>query len=301
MLAALLLFACQPTEDLAPPVNPHAAQIEGLHTTFEDMLYKMAKNARYDLSPTAPPDTSLSKSLVSNVESDEVVPAPELVDEHTMLIQVPLTEQQIDLSDDFINQVWNAEGTDIYASIDAYENKIALSSLTEEEKFELLTIAESIRALAEFLENGGIDLVYEQVLASLPPGTVIPEGIVRGSCIEIKNIMQGAVYTGFVGMIAGTIVGCKVGMIVIPIAGTAHGCVGGAVFGFTRGFFGAALGSLGQQMIFDCLLKYGMKYDPETGDYIDTEAIRLALQAEFEKFKRQQQWNDIKNIVFVPR
>lgn len=111
--------------------------------------------------------------------------------------------------------------------------------------------------------------------------------------------MQDAIWAGFGNAIYGGFYGCTIGTFTVPILGTATGCVGGAVFGFANGFFTATLAGAGQQILFRCLLKDWMVFDPETGEYVDTVQRTKDIIAALERFKREQQWKNIRKIAFL--
>jgi hypothetical protein len=266
VLTGFAMLACQPQEPEVTPQNPYKAQITALHTLLTDQMQEMVNSDRFEvtLAPTVKaPDTRKARTHSEELE-----------------IKAPMSLQQIDLSSNFINQVWDVESTSgLHQMVDQYENQIAYSALSEEEKFELFTIGESVRVTAEFLDNGGEELVYAYVVANLPPGEPIPA---RGKdpCIEIKDVMQGAVWAGFGGAMVGGFYGCTVGTFTIPIAGTATGCVGGAVFGFAEGFFGGVIGGIGQQALFKCLMKSSMRFNERTGTWYDSDDLNKLKYAD---------------------
>lgn len=227
----LLLAGCQQDKEAQPDIS---MQIDRLHDYLKADLYAQAKAA----TPQAAPD-------LGNIGH----------------LETPLTVQQIELAQPFIDKVWNIESTNGVADmVDSYESAVLASSLTDRQKWELITIGESVRVAAEFVDEGGMSIVYNTVAQSAQtdavydlsrrPRTPDPNSL---TCIQIRTLMQGAVFSGFVGAGVGGFIGATAGSFTVPIIGTATGAVGGAVYGFAQGFFGGVAGGLAQQFIFDCM------------------------------------------------
>lgn len=270
LLVFLLVgVSCQQNDEVDVPVNPYAAQIKFLYTLLTAEMDKMALNPGFSIVRT---NSSKKEYRIGT--------------EETIELKVPLSAEQV-LSNNFINQVWDLESTaGIHSIVDRYESLVAASSLTENQKYELFSIGESVRVTAEFLDNGGRDLIYGHVVANLPPDEPIPveatevggKGGSGESCIKVKGVMQGAVLSGFGGAVTGGYIGCTAGSFTIPVVGTATGCVGGAMFGFASGFFGGVISGLTQQVIFDCMLKRQDEYDFDPSKEYTTEEMKKYME-----------------------
>ena len=170
-------------------------------------------------------------------------------------IEVPLTAEQIRLTEPFIQDVWTRENTSgLTEAVDDYEMRVAKSDLPEDQKWELFTIGETVRVTAEFINKGGLSLIGDAVEDAVDKSGSKGARLNPGDdCIRAKDILQGAVLSGFVGAAVGGFYGATVGTFTVPVVGTATGAVGGAVFGFAEGFIGAVIGGTAQQVIFNCL------------------------------------------------
>lgn len=115
----------------------------------------------------------------------------------------------------------------------AFIDQVLISSLRDEEKYQLLAMGIGIKS--------GIKALFD---------------IASGSAKQQGEIdVKGALRAGVMGLATGAISGCyggaTAGTFTVPILGTAAGCVGGAVFGAAAGFVGGVGMSILQDLLFD--------------------------------------------------
>lgn len=130
-----------------------------------------------------------------------------------------------------------------------FQNSLKVSSLSEEEKLELISVGAGIYALADFLERGGMEMVGEKLAVLGNESGYNPNLRCR---VDMRSVWAGAVFTGGIGAVRGGIVGCAGGTVLFPGLGTATGCVGGAVFGGAAGFIEGAIGGIAGSLLLTC-------------------------------------------------
>ncbi|HSI78101.1 MAG TPA: hypothetical protein VK957_19545, partial [Lunatimonas sp.] len=125
-----------------------------------------------------------------------------------------------------------------------------ISSSSDEEKMQLLTLSSGVLGFAHFVENGGIEMIRESLGVHLNKSR-IPNNRFGNCSVSMRNVWLGAVVGGGVGAIGGAKVGCAGGLVGGPL-GAAGGCVGGAVMGGASGFISGALMTAGAELLGSC-------------------------------------------------
>lgn len=130
-----------------------------------------------------------------------------------------------------------------------FHNNLSDSNLSIEEKLELHAIGSGVYALADFLENGGMDRFGEQ-MAVLAKGSGYSSNL---RCrVDMRAVWGSAVINGGYGAVRGGLIGCAGGTVVFPLLGTASGCVGGAVMGGAVGFIEGAVAGVAGSLLYSC-------------------------------------------------
>jgi hypothetical protein len=146
-----------------------------------------------------------------------------------------LTAEQKSLAVPFFDGVLSLTDISAVNSItDKFSSDIALSSLTEEQKYQLLSISAAVKVGAKFIQ--------ESIAKDSANG--------RSAKIDIKDALQDGVIGLGLGAARGCWIGATGGTVAFPGLGTATGCVGGAVMLGAVGFIGGVATSLLKQSIF---------------------------------------------------
>jgi hypothetical protein len=147
------------------------------------------------------------------------------------------------LGDIFINLPNRA---DLSAVIPTYRNWIiSTSSMTEDQKIEILGVVEGLAVLSDYFSRYGTGAVYYQESS--------PGGRVSSDCqVNWRNVWIGGVVNGARGAIAGAYAGATTGTFTVPVLGTATGAVGGAVFGFASGFVVGSVTAIAVDLLRSC-------------------------------------------------
>ena len=159
-----------------------------------------------------------------------------------------LSEDQIVLLEPFIEKVLSNNFIDDYMlHVNDFNLQIEKSNLELERKYELLAISASIFVISDFLLNGGIETIQNQLGYS-----DIPNGRVHRCRVNTRNVFGAAVISAFATGGVGAYVGATAGSFTVPILGTAAGAVGGGVFGFASGFVTGAVLGVAAELLLTC-------------------------------------------------
>lgn len=145
-----------------------------------------------------------------------------------------LSQSQISLVAPLLNDLLDQEDlSEASQKTSAFIDQVLISSLSDEEKYQLLAIGIGIKS--------GI-----QTLFNITSSNAKQQGEVN-----VKNALRAGVVSLATGAIAGCYGGATAGTFTVPILGTAAGCVGGAVFGGAAGFVSGVGMSILQDLLFD--------------------------------------------------
>lgn len=158
------------------------------------------------------------------------------------------TPEQIELLEPFIEQLLSDNFLSNAKQVVESFNQIVINSdLSNERKFELLSVGAAAKASADFLNNGGV-----HVIASELDIAYSSNGRVLGCSVSSRNVLASAVVGLAGGAATGGYVGATAGTFTVPILGTAAGGVGGAVFGGAAGFVGGLISGVAAELITSC-------------------------------------------------
>lgn len=160
------------------------------------------------------------------------------------------SESQLDLLQPFIDDFLIEENLQtVKSKAISFEQTIIYSSLSENEKIQLLAVSTGVISFAEFVQNGGIEEIQKILAEEL--GIDSSNARVMGCKVDVKSVAAGAVVNGVLVGGAGLKTGCAGGMVAGPI-GAASGCVGGAVMGFATGFMWGIIGGTATSLLTTC-------------------------------------------------
>ena len=161
------------------------------------------------------------------------------------------SEDQLKLAQPFVDGLLNTEDMEI-AKADAvsFQQQVISSSLSDEEKMQLLTLSSGVLGFTEFVENGGIEKIHNALGFNMNENG-IPNNRIRNCSVDTRSVLAGAVVSGAIGGVLGFKSGCAGGMVGGHI-GAASGCVGGAVMGFASGFMWGVVGGTAASLLTTC-------------------------------------------------
>jgi len=147
-----------------------------------------------------------------------------------------LTIDQQNILQPFLQKIVSLDDvTEISGDVEDFNALVISSSLNNEQKYQLLAIASSVKISAEFIQDA---LIKQRSLSG------------RTQAIDVKGALQAGVIGLGIGAVKGGYVGCTGGTVAFPGLGTATGCVGGAVIGGAVGFIGGVATSILQDLLF---------------------------------------------------
>lgn len=161
------------------------------------------------------------------------------------------SEGQLKLAQPFVDGLLNTEDLEVAKSNTvSFQQRVINSTLSYDEKIQLLTFSSSILGFVEFVEKGGIEKIGD-VLGIQLHDEGFPNARTRGCSVNMRNVWLGAVIGGGAGAVGGAKIGCAGGIVAGPI-GAAGGCVGGAVMGGASGFISGAIMATGAELLGSC-------------------------------------------------
>lgn len=148
------------------------------------------------------------------------------------------SQSQKEYLNPFLKRIYSSDETeDVRVNIDDFNNSILQSSLSRVEKIELIYLSSSLKGLANFVDNGGVDILYSTLSSSLLNNQNFRT---NGCSVSTRTIFGGAVVGFATGAVAGAYGGATAGTFTVPVLGTAVGAVG-FVSGATTALFGDLL------------------------------------------------------------
>lgn len=162
------------------------------------------------------------------------------------------SDSQIALAQPFVDKLLSTEDVNSYR-FDAisFQESVVASSLTDDEKLELLVLSTSVVAFANFLENGGIERI-QAIIANELEANGIPNGKTMGCSIDTRGVLADAVVGLVAGATYGGYVGATTGTFTIPGILTVAGGVAGAAAGGAFGFVTGALEGIASNLLQTC-------------------------------------------------
>ncbi|WP_144607392.1 glycine zipper family protein [Algoriphagus algorifonticola] len=186
----------------------------------------------------------------------------ERIDRNTMSNRV----MNIDYGNFNMPQVWFAdqlitnllEVEDLYEVTDvvfSFNLQVLNSLLTQAEKDELLVLSSSALSIRDFLLNGGVDILYDEMILvygdPTDPSNPSIGGRVQGCSVDTRAVWGSAVIGLTTGAVSGAYAGATGGSIA-PGIGTVTGAVSGAVIGGAVGFVSGALAGVAGSLLLTC-------------------------------------------------
>lgn len=161
------------------------------------------------------------------------------------------SESQINLVQPFVDDLLNDEDISLGRSkTSEFQTAVVSSSLSYDEKFQLLAFSTGVTSLIEFLESGGVDDIRRILAIEL--GIVGAFDRVTGCSISTRSIFAD----GVVGLVGGAAGGCyagaTAGTVAFPLVGTVTGCVGAGVVGGAGGFISGVAYGIASQLLTSC-------------------------------------------------
>lgn len=131
-----------------------------------------------------------------------------------------------------------------------FQSAVVSSSLSYDEKFQLLAFSTGVTSLIEFLESGGVDDIRRILAIELGIDGAFDRVI--GCSISTRSIFAD----GVVGLVGGAAGGCyagaTAGTVAFPLVGTVTGCVGAGVVGGAGGFISGVAYGIASQLLTSC-------------------------------------------------
>lgn len=160
------------------------------------------------------------------------------------------SESQLDLIQPFIDDLLDEEDLNVIKSkATTFQQSVVNSTLSDDEKFQLLVVSSGIISFAEFVDNGGIEQIQNALFESnqfqSSNGRVM-------ACVDVKGALRAGVVDLAIGATVGGYVGATAGSFTVPIIGTVTGGVSGAVVGGAVGFVEGVTRSILTDLIFGC-------------------------------------------------
>ncbi|GIV36402.1 MAG: hypothetical protein KatS3mg032_0781 [Cyclobacteriaceae bacterium] len=158
------------------------------------------------------------------------------------------SEDQLALVQPFVDDLLNEEDLNATKSkAISFQQSVVSSTLSDDEKIQLLTLSTGVISFAEFVEDGGIDLIANELDIIYSSN-----GRVQGCSVSSRNVLASAVVGLAGGAATGGYVGATAGTFTVPILGTAVGGVGGAVFGGAAGFVSGLISGVAAELLTSC-------------------------------------------------
>ncbi len=161
------------------------------------------------------------------------------------------SEDQLALVQPFVDDLLNEEDLNATKSkAISFQQSVVSSTLSDDEKIQLLTLSTGVISFAEFVEDGGIDLIANELDITYSSNS--SNGRVQGCSVSSRNVLASAVVGLAGGAATGGYVGATAGTFTVPILGTAVGGVGGAVFGGAAGFVSGLISGVAAELLTSC-------------------------------------------------
>lgn len=163
-------------------------------------------------------------------------------------------EAQLVFADDFIFKLLAINDlSEVGRIVRNFHISVTNSSLSQEEKDELHLLGSSALSVADFLMNGGVEVIMQEMVNAFgDPTNPTIGGRIQGCSINSKEVFKEGVKGLVKGAIGGAFYGASGGTVAIPGIGTVTGAVSGAVFGGAYGFVAHSVESMATQLFWSC-------------------------------------------------
>ena len=273
----ILLSSCEPKQDLIPIKNLEAEisflkemNTVGLNLAVSDLAKYIAPGERNEirlnqrelvrdiLSGLNGPFFQTNEKFIldfSKQYSDSNLPSIHANLRETGFVDLSTfgvySEDQLNLVQPFVDDLLNNDGINLRKSRTIeFQLVIVNSSLTYDEKFQLLAFNAGVISLIEFLENGGVEDIRLILAQELGFNGAFDR--VTGCSISTRSIFAD----GVVGLVGGAAGGCyagaTAGTVAFPLLGTVTGCVGAGVVGGAGGFISGIAYGIASQLLTSC-------------------------------------------------
>jgi hypothetical protein len=278
-LFTLLIFlsSCEPKQDLTP-INNLEAEISflkemnrvGLNLAVSHLAKFITQGERNEirlnqrelvrgiLSGLNGPFFQTNEKLIldlSNQSGDSSLPSIQVNLRETGFVDLSTfgvySEDQLNLVQPFVNDLLNNDDISLGKSRTIeFQLTIVNSSLSYDEKFQLLAFNAGVISLIEFLENGGVEDI--RIILAQEIGFNGAFDRLTGCSISTRSIFAD----GVVGLVGGAAGGCyagaTAGTVAFPLVGTVTGCVGAGVVGGAGGFLSGIAYGIASQLLTSC-------------------------------------------------
>ena len=273
----ILLSSCEPKQDLIPIKNLEAEisflkemNTVGLNLAVSDLAKYIAPGERNEirlnqrelvrdiLSGLNGPFFQTDEKFIldfSKQYGDSNLPSIHVNLRETGFVDLSTfgvySEDQLNLVQPFVDDLLNNDGINLRKSRTIeFQLVIVNSSLTYDEKFQLLAFNAGVISLIEFLENGGVEDIRLILAQELGFNGAFDR--VTGCSISTRSIFAD----GVVGLVGGAAGGCyagaTAGTVAFPLLGTVTGCVGAGVVGGAGGFISGIAYGIASQLLTSC-------------------------------------------------
>jgi hypothetical protein len=248
-LFTLLIFlsSCEPKQDLTP-INNLEAEISflkemnrvGLNLAVSDLAKFITQGERNEIRLN---QRELVRGILSNQYGDSSLPSIQVNLRETGFVDLSTfgvySEDQLNLVQPFVNDLLNNDDISLGKSRTIeFQLTIVNSSLSYDEKFQLLAFNAGVISLIEFLaQEIGFNGAFDRL---------------TGCSISTRSIFAD----GVVGLVGGAAGGCyagaTAGTVAFPLVGTVTGCVGAGVVGGAGGFLSGIAYGIASQLLTSC-------------------------------------------------
>ncbi|GIV38292.1 MAG: hypothetical protein KatS3mg033_0092 [Thermonema sp.] len=161
-------------------------------------------------------------------------------------------ERQLVLLQPFIDNIMNeSDMNKVKSEAIAFQLSVINSTLSNNEKVQILSLTTCIISFVEFIEGGGIEKVQE-ILAEEMEAKPFSNGRNMGCSVNTRSVLAGAVVGFMQGAIGGCYAGAAGGTVTFPIVGTVTGCVSAGMVGGAIGFATGAVTGIITELITSC-------------------------------------------------
>lgn len=163
---------------------------------------------------------------------------------------------QVWFADQFITNLLEVDDlSQVTTLVFSFNVQVLNSLLPQEDKDELLLLSSTVLSIRDFLLNGGLDILYDEMILvygdPTDPSTPSIGGRVQGCSVDTRAVWGSAVIGLTTGAVSGAYAGATGGSIA-PGIGTVTGAVSGAVIGGAVGFVSGALAGVAGSLLLTC-------------------------------------------------
>jgi hypothetical protein len=161
-----------------------------------------------------------------------------------------LTSTQKTIIKPYIDEIQNTSNPfEAKAVTESLERAIEIESarlrVSSSHKTEMMAISAGLWAFSHFLENGGVDKMYNALADEI-------YGNSARCYVSFRNVLLGSIIGFFSGAATGGWVGATAGTFTAPVIGTVTGAVSGAVAGAAVGFVSGGLSTMAAELLGSC-------------------------------------------------